>query len=305
MRGRGYSSNMDSPRILVIHLRSTFTRLVSEGKHSTAARLVDSKDAFVTKFVAAHEAHERSQDRVEQVLEDRGIPTTWRSSFDDLNPDDFDLVVTVGGDGTVLHASHSIGATPVLGVNSSPGTSQGFFAAATADDFEEVLDWVLTGGAKPSVFARMKIEVEGKVVVTRALNDALFCHDCPASTTRYLLTYDGETEDQLSSGVWVSTAAGSTAAIHAAGGRVMRPGSKRLQFAVREPFPAGGAVEKVLPQLTKGFVSENDTLEIRSKTEAARLYIDGPHVVFPVEFGDQVVFSRSEEPLRLYRYNRK
>ena len=85
----------------------------------------------------------------------------------------------------------------------------------------------------------------------------------------------------------------------------MPPRSKRLQFAVREPFPLGGKDSRVAPTLIHGFVPEGKSLTIRSKNNAARLYVDGPHVVFPVEFGDVVTFSLSDTPLHLFGYNRK
>ena len=43
-----------------------------------------------------------------------------------------DLVIAVGGDGTVLAAAHAAGDMPILGVNSMPGRSGGFFCAAIA-----------------------------------------------------------------------------------------------------------------------------------------------------------------------------
>jgi NAD+ kinase len=296
---------MKSPRILVVHLRSTYTRLVSDKKRSGALKLIESEDPLVENIVAAHQRHIASMDKVKTELQKRGLVSTWRNRISDIDPNEFDLVVTVGGDGTVLHASHSIGSTPVLGVNSSPSTSVGFFTGANADDFGEAIDKVLAGELSPITLCRMEVQVNGEVVTKRALNDVLFCHDCPASTTRYVLTFDGKAEDQLSSGVWVCTAAGSTAAIRSAGGRTMPSGSKRLQFAVREPFAQGGPGERKPIKLVRGFISHNETLTIRSKTEAARLYIDGPHVVFPVDFGDFVVFSRSDEPLNLFGYNKK
>jgi NAD+ kinase len=151
----------------------------------------------------------------------------------------------------------------------------------------------------------MSVSVGGEVVSDRVLNDVLFCHDCPASTTRYVLTLRGRSEDQVSSGVWVATAAGSTAAIRAAGGRQIQAGSTRLQFAVREPGPCGGAADYRLPTVTHGFVRQGETLEIRSRSTVARIYIDGPHVVFPVGFGDTVSFTGAAAPLNLLGYGRQ
>ncbi len=296
---------MRHARILVVQLGSTYTHLVSERRHAGVANLVEAHDPLVEKMIAAHKRHDETIEKVKSALEKRELDSTWSAIVGELDLDEFDLVVPIGGDGTVLHASHAIGNTPVLAVNSSPTTSVGFFTAATADNFGEVLDQVLAGSIDPVTLCRMEIRVNDEIVTKRALNDVLFCHDCPASTTRYVLTFNGDGEDQLSSGVWVSTAAGSTAAIRAAGGKAMPARSRRLQFMVREPFPSGGAEEQTHPQLIHGFISEGETLSIRSKTAAARLYVDGPHVVFPVDFGDKVTFSRSDESLRLFGYNKK
>ena len=48
---------------------------------------------------------------------------------------DADLVVAVGGDGTLLAASHNVVDVPILGVNSAPGHSVGFFCAAKRPTF--------------------------------------------------------------------------------------------------------------------------------------------------------------------------
>ena len=213
--------------------------------------------------------------------------------------DRVDLLVSMGGDGTVLHASHSIGDTPVLAINSSPLTSVGYFTAGEAADFDEILDKALDGSLVSTRLFRMEVRVNGEVVNNRVLNDVLFSHDCPASTTRYLLTHGDLQEEQMSSGVWISTATGSTAAIRAAGGKSMRAGSRRLQFAVREPGASGGALDLGRATLVRGFVRKQETLTIRSKTSAARLYIDGPHVAIPVDFGDIVTFSGGLQPINL------
>ena len=139
-------------------------------------------------------------------------------------------------------------------------------------------------------------------LTARALNDVLFCHECPASTTRYELTVGDRAEQQMSSGIWVASAAGSTAAIRAAGGRSMPAGSRRIQFVVREPFPYGGIGRIEPPRMVRGFVARDEALKIRSRTTSARIYVDGPHVVFPVEFGDVVTVSGAARPLHLVGY---
>lgn len=294
---------MKYPRVLVVYRRSTYSGLLSERRRKEGVvELIEKDDPLVTTIIKAHHRHEESMTKVKATLEGRGVDATWRHDFSDLNPNDFDLVVTVGGDGTVLHTSHSINQTPVLAVNSSPSTSAGFLTAATADNLGEVFDRVDRGDLKPVALTRMQVALNGVVVTENVLNDVLFCHDCPASTSRYVLIHDGHEEDQLSSGVWVSTSAGSTAAIRAAGGKVLPVRSRKLQFVVREPFPSGGFEKQHWPTLNKGVLADGHKLEIRSKIETGQLYVDGPHVTIPVKFGDLATFSRSKTPLNLIGY---
>jgi NAD+ kinase len=293
---------MGSPRILALHRESAYSEVAADGAQGRIKGLLDARDELVADLVRAHERHASSMERIRLELEARGLEAAWRHDWSDLNPDDFDLVVTIGGDGTVLHASHSIGDTPVLAINSSPETSLGYFTAGDAGQLGALLDAFLAGALSETALYRMEVRVNGSVIGTRVLNDALFSHLCPASTTRYELQVGGEREEQLSSGVWVCTAAGSTAVASAAGGKEMRPGSRRLQFIVREPGTLCGPLGRRWPEMVKGFAGHDCPISIRSKTSAARLYLDGPHLVHRIDFGDVVTFGGAARPLRLLGY---
>ena len=60
----------------------------------------------------------------------------------------------------------------------------------------------------------------------------------PAAMTSYTLDIGSVSEPQRSSGLWIATAAGSTAAIRAAGGCILPLRSRKLQYLVR------GAVQR-------------------------------------------------------------
>jgi NAD+ kinase len=293
---------MRRPRVLVVHRRSAYAELLDEESRGAVTDLVQKDECLVKPLVEAHSAHAASMEVIRRELEGLPAEAIWVHELDGIAPDEFDLVVTVGGDGTVLHASHLIGSTPVLGLNSAPSSSVGYLTAGAAGQAGRLIEQALRGALPVQRLCRMEVRVEDRVVTGRALNDVLFCHECPATTSRYELCLDGQGERQMSSGIWVATAAGSTAAIRAAGGRLMRAGSRRLQFVVREPFPWGAAGDLCAPQLTRGLVDPGRVLEIRSHSTAARLYVDGPHVVFPVGFGERVRFSLSAEPLHLLGY---
>ncbi|GMN71138.1 hypothetical protein TIFTF001_054043 [Ficus carica] len=137
------------------------------------------------------------------------------------------MVVTVGGDGTLLQASHFMDdSIPVLGVNSDPTQA------------EEVLDSIIEGRRAPSQLSRMLIHLNSEQLPTYALNDILIAHPCPASVSRFSFKVKGNDQSFSplvhcrSSGLRVSTAAGSTAAMLSAGGFPMPIISRDLQYLV-------------------------------------------------------------------------
>lgn len=98
-----------------------------------------------------------------------------------------------------------------------------------------------------------------------------------------------------SSGLRVSTAAGSTAAMLSAGGFAMPILSKDLQFMVREPISMDAA-----STLVHGFVKSDETMEITWFCQEGSLYIDGSHVVQRILYGDSIQFSGRAPILKLY-----
>jgi NAD+ kinase len=189
----------------------------------------------------------------------------------------------------------------MIAINSAPDTSVGYFCAGDGHDVHEVLEAALEGRLKSSKLARMRVEVAGRVVSTRVLNDALYCHESPAATSRYILEHGGSQERQMSSGVWVGPAAGSTAALRSAGGKVLPIGSQKLQFVVREPYR--GVDHRY--DMIKGLVAPGEEVSIRSRMTKGRLFLDGTQKVHAVRIGDQVRMSLSDDPLTLLGLKRR
>ena len=107
---------------------------------------------------------------------------------------------------------------------------------------------------------------------------------------------EGVSEEHRSSGIWISTAAGSTAGIRSAGGKVMPTKSQRLQYLVRELYRE--------PQrnyaLTRGFIEPDQDFVVVSKMQQAHLYIDGARTAYPFPFGAHARFKLAEHHLRLF-----
>ncbi|HEY8944386.1 MAG TPA: NAD(+)/NADH kinase, partial [Polyangiaceae bacterium] len=114
------------PRVIVVAKRTAYRRFVVDEKDPRAKQLIRKRDPSVKSWLDSHREHERTVEALEKVLEKVGAHVMWvqrpHAMFD---ASDAALVIAVGGDGTLLAASHSIGAVPILGVNSAPGHSVG------------------------------------------------------------------------------------------------------------------------------------------------------------------------------------
>ena len=209
----------------------------------------------------------------------------------------YDLVISLGGDGTFFAAARYIKDTPILGINSDPANSLGLWTCSDRSDFRDPLEQALAGAIKPTRIHRMAIAINGKLVREQAFNDVLVAHKNPAAMTRYRLSVGAVQEDHRSSGVWVATAAGSTAGIRSAGGRRMPISSKRLQYLVREPYS--------WPQrhyrLPRGFASR---LSLQTLTVGMGLWIDGSRIRYDLELGDRVELQTGP-PLLVLCYNER
>ena len=286
-----------APRVAVVVKRTTYRKFVVEEHDERIARLLRRHDPTVSSLKKSNEDHDATLREVEEALEELGANVLHQAGWRARIPQRVDLVVTVGGDGTLLAASHQIGrGIPLLGVNSAPDHSVGFFCGANKGNVKTAIAKALAGELPRCDLTRMRVDLNGKCVHARVLNEALVCHASPAATSRYILrlSSNGGTleEDQRSSGMWIGPAAGSTAAQRSAGGKVLPLESRKIQYVVREPYtPAGGHF-----RFAKGLLAEDARLTIHSKMREAKLFIDG-RIVHSFTIGDVLVMRRSEETL--------
>ena len=286
---------MNRPHVIVVGKRTAYRRFVEDEGDPRARALIQKRDPSVASWLASHKEHSRTMEEVARVLDRVGAKALFlqraHAAFD---TSDAALVIAVGGDGTLLAASHNVGSVPVLGVNSAPSHSVGFFCAAQRSDFESHLRKALEGKLKSLLLTRMTVSLNGRMRSKRVLNEALYCHSGPAATSRYILHVDKQKEEQRSSGIWIGPAAGSTAAQRSAGGRVLPLGSDNLQLVVREPYSPYGKFK-----LLKLVVGPSSEVTVQSKMDDAALYLDGPHRTVSVRLGDVVSFGVSDEPLNV------
>lgn len=295
------------PRIMVVTKRTSYGTFVVEGQDARVKRLVESGDPTVKRMRRSHESHVETVRELEAALGSLGLPFTKQVGARTPIDGTFDLVITVGGDGTLLATSHQLdGSTAILGVNSAPESSVGFFCAAKKGGVSKALRDALDGTMKRVSLSRMRVELNGECVHARVLNEALFCHASPAATSRYILrtispSGDVAEEEQRSSGIWIGPAAGSTAAQRSAGGKVLALSSTKIQFVVREPYIRFG----VAPKMALGLVDDGGKIVLLSKMREAKLFLDGHQLVHDVTIGDELKMTRSEESLTVLGLTRQ
>ena len=124
---------------------------------------------ILTVYKKNHESvHDRAFDHVRRTIEDLGLSASFRAREVVQREDvlDVDLVIVLGGDGTLTSISHIIDSeTLVMGVNSHPRDedaegSLGFFMGSDARTFESDLDAVINGTAEVNLLPRLQAVIE-------------------------------------------------------------------------------------------------------------------------------------------------
>jgi NAD+ kinase len=295
-RSRSAKRSQDA-EVLLVYKKSKLALYVHDKGNKRVTALLEERAPIVKDLQPSHDAHVQTLEHVKRTLSARNVSfkTCYRAR---LKREDVRgrLVVTVGGDGTTLDASHRIHEAAVLGVNSDPGRSVGFLCAANRDNFAELLDHALSGEWKPTRVRRLEGTLDGRPLPFPVLNDVLVAHRNPAATVRYAIATRGREEVQKSSGVWIAAPAGSTAAIASAGGRVQPIEDPRYQLRVREPY----VVDDIRHELLDLTLDSEERVVLTSRMPQGVVYLDGPHVRMPWPLGAALEISLHGPPLSLY-----
>ncbi|MGB2120500.1 MAG: NAD(+)/NADH kinase [Candidatus Poseidoniaceae archaeon] len=126
-----------------------------------------------------------------------------------------DLVIVLGGDGTLTSISHNIDSnTPVMGVNSHPRSgdpngSVGFYMDSNIETFSKDLEAALSGNAIVNRLPRLQATIEttsgNKIRSDPAMNDLLVANTHQYAPSKYILRRGDIDIEQQSSGLLFST----------------------------------------------------------------------------------------------------
>jgi NAD+ kinase len=215
-------------------------------------------------------------------------------------PAKVDLLIVLGGDGTLLAAARLLGNrdVPILPVNLG---GLGFLTSVTLNELYPLLEQTLAGQHR--VTERMMLQAElvrgGKTIASqRALNDAVITKPDLAR----IMDFDVLVNDQFvgryrADGLIVSTPTGSTAYSLAAGGPIIYP---LLKAFVITPICPHMLTNRPL------VVPDDSRVEIDLATteQPGHLTVDG-QIGFQLQRRDRIIITKAPNMIRLVRPQQK
>jgi len=276
-------------KVLLVYKKSAYSIYFMERKIQLAKGQKTNVQKEIMRFKKAHDEHYATLIKVEHILSKHRIKYTKCSRGRKINYAKFDLIITLGGDGTFLEASRNIKDQVIIGVNSAPSFSIGKLCIGNIKNFEKIIRHITRQKFTLDYWPRLRIKLEGHVRPVDCVNDILICHSNPAAVSRYYLKIGNVKEEQRDSGLWISTAAGSSGAIKSAGGRLFKSEERKIQYMPRELYY--GFSKKYRHK--GGVLRAGQRVAITSLMRSGMIYIDGTHdeLNFPFNYTLNVAFS--------------
>ncbi|HEX9896495.1 MAG TPA: NAD(+)/NADH kinase [Dehalococcoidales bacterium] len=207
-----------------------------------------------------------------------------------------DLILSIGGDGTILRAAQAVvpGKIPITGINLG---NLGFMTELSVKEAKDKIGSLLAGEGWIDERALLEAELTpvnadetGKF---HALNDVVLARGAVVRVIFVEATIDNQpTTTYKADGVIVATATGSTGYAYAAGGPILHPHAKEMVLA------------PIMPHLSASYclvLPSTATVRLRLQTvHPASLSIDG-HTNISIESGAVVTVKHSRDTLRFLR----
>jgi NAD+ kinase len=155
-------------------------------------------------------------DQIENVLSDAGLDIVD-------NAEHADLIMVLGGDGTMLHqAKHAHQyQIPIFGVNMG---HTGFLADVDYSD-KDLIQAILEGHYIEDTRQVLKCEINNKTYY--GINELMVCKAKPTRMIKYEIFVDDQfLYEQIADGIIISTTTGSSAYALSAGGPILHPKAK-------------------------------------------------------------------------------
>jgi len=231
-------------------------------------------------------------EKLEEFLGSRGVSvwlcSAWEGEKARAQVNNTDLILSIGGDGTILRVAQAVvpRPIPITGINLG---KLGFMTELSADEAMAKLPALLAGEGwideRALLEAELSVSGEESSSIFYALNDVVVARGAVARTVRIEASVDGEAlTTYKGDGVIVATATGSTGYSLAAGGPILHPQAKEFLML------------PILPHLSSDYTlvlpsTVVVTLHVSAAHQAA-LSIDG-HINLPLSSGAMVTIKHS------------
>ena len=217
----------------------------------------------------------------------------------DIDMTHFDMVVSLGGDGTILRTARLVGKTrvPILGINFG---HLGFLVNSSEDGVVAIMAAALAGDVTREERTSLHVDLisEGNVVASRfALNEFSVTRGALGRIIDFGLDISGNhLVDMRGDGLVVASATGSTAYALSAGGPLVAPDFKGLVVVPLAPHTL----------LSRSIVTDpSDIVEVdlsnNPESREASYFVDGEFISIDQPI-DRVLVRKSHNPTILLRY---
>src|SRR5258708_18891395 len=230
---------MTIDRVVLVTKKTALEELVERYNAGAQARFyleTGAPGSSFDEFAAAHDCYAAAVAAVQHSLP-RGLKqhVIERGFLPNYVFGAGDLVVTVGPDGLVVNTAKYLRRQPILAVNPDPRRVDGILLPFSRDEAGEWAARAAAGQAplRQVTMARASLN-DGQALY--AFND-LFVGPRSHVSARYRIEFDGQAEDQSSSGLIVSTGAGSTGWLQSIVTGAVRVAAGVTQIDLTPPAP--------------------------------------------------------------------
>lgn len=227
-----------------------------------------------------------------EILRAKRVDATLLTSLDNLK--DIDLVIGMGGDGTMLRCARECAAKniPIFGINCG---TLGFLAAAEKEELSAALDALLAGKyiSHKRLLLQAVVKTSGNTQIFTAFNDVVL-HSANLRTFYVNATFNGtKMPSYFGDGVIVSTPTGSTAYSLAAGGPIVEP---NVEVLVITPICPHSLHQRPIVLPATGLLQLSPSF--KNKEDGAIVSFDG-QLNLPLEPGAVLELSRAPHEVEL------
>lgn len=242
-------------------------------------------------------------EELKEFLDSRGVDvwicSAWKGEEARAQVNNTDLVLSIGGDGTILRAAQAVipSLTPITGINLG---KLGFMTELETDEVRPKLLALLDGKGwldeRSMLEAELSVADQGPARIFHALNDVVLARGSIPRVVNVEAGIDGEPlTTYKADGVLVATATGSTGYALAAGGPILNPQAEEFLLLPILPH-LGSHYTLVLPSTAVVKLSVSTFHE-------ATLSIDG-HINVPLSSGAVVTVKHCANRVRFLRIHR-